>query len=107
MLIDLYTLTNRAYHQAMQVTLKFVCLGVAAAIVSFAAAPVARMISAGPVDVDGILSPARNFVPLSVGNEITTDATSAVIQFSDGSAVTLQPHSKLRIEVGPRVPSPG
>ncbi|MCU1236350.1 MAG: hypothetical protein JWP63_4317 [Candidatus Solibacter sp.] len=73
-------------------------LGVAAAIVSFAAAPVARVISAAPVNVDGILAPARNFVPLQLGAEVITEGASAVIQFTDGTAITLQPHSKLRVE---------
>ena len=73
-------------------------LGVSAAIVSFAAAPVARVISAAPVNVDGILAPARNFVPLAIGAEVITGAASAIIQFTDGTAITLQPHSKLRVE---------
>lgn len=103
MVISLYTMTNRTYNQAMQV-IKIVCLGVAAALVSSAATPVARVISTQPVNVDGIVGPARNFVPLAVGNEVTTDSASAVVQFSDGSVVTLQPHSKLRIEGQPSGP---
>ncbi len=79
-------------------------LGVAAAIVSLAAAPVARVISTAPVNVDGILGPARNFVPLALGAEVTTDGASAVIQFTDGTTVTLQPHSTLRIEGQPSAP---
>jgi hypothetical protein len=82
----------------MQIRIRIVCLGVAAALVSFAATPVARVISTQPVNVDGIIGPARNFVPLTVGNEVTTDTAPAVIQFADGSVVTLQPHSKVRIE---------
>jgi len=83
----------------MQSTIKIASLGVVLACVSFAAAPVARVISTQPVNVDGIIGPARNFVPLAVGDEVTTDGATAVIQFPDGSAVTLQPHSKLRIEL--------
>lgn len=83
---------------------KILFLGVAVAIASFAATPVARVISAAPVDVDGILGPARNFVPLTLGAEVTTDGASAVIQFTDGTAVTLQPHSRLRIEGQPSAP---
>ena len=89
----------------MQVSIKIACLGVAVALVSFAATPVARVISTQPVNIDGIIGPARNFVPLAVGNEVTTDSASAVVQFPDGSAVTLQPHSKLRIEAQPSGPA--
>jgi hypothetical protein len=88
----------------MKMRVRILLLGGAAAIVSFAAAPVARVISSAPVNVDGILGPARNFVPLALGAEVTTDAASAVIQFTDGTAVTLQPHSKLRIEGQPSAP---
>jgi hypothetical protein len=88
----------------MQIRTRVVWLGITAALVSFAATPVARLISAQPVNVDGIIGPARNFVPLTVGNEITTDSASAVIQFTDGSVVTLQPHSKVRIEGQPSSP---
>jgi hypothetical protein len=70
----------------------------AASIVSLAATPVARLISSEPVNVSGIVAPARNFVPLSVGDEVTTDHAAATVQFPDGNTVTLQPHSKLRIE---------
>ena len=92
MLRYLYTVTNKPYNQAMQSSTKIAGLGVAIALLSFAAAPVARVISTEPVNVDGIVAPARNFVPLAVGNEVTTDRASAVVQFPDGSAVTLQPH---------------
>jgi hypothetical protein len=105
MIISLYKVTDRLHTGTMQIRFKILCLGVAAALVSFAAAPVARVISTGPVNVDGIIGPARNFVPLTVGNEITTEGASAVVQFPDGGAVTLQPHSKLRIEGSPSGPS--
>jgi hypothetical protein len=88
----------------MKMRVGILVLGVAAAIVSFAAAPVARVISTAPVNVDGIFGPARNFVPLALGAEVTTDGASAVIQFTDGSKVTLQPHSRLRIEGQPSAP---
>jgi len=88
----------------MQVRVKILLLTVSFTLVSFAAAPVARVISTEPVNVDGIIGPARNFVPLAVGNEVTTEGASAVVQFPDGSAVTLQQHSKLRIEGTPSGP---
>jgi hypothetical protein len=104
MMLPMYKMTKIAYNQTMQIRIRIVFLGVAAALVSFAATPVARVISAQPVNVDGVIGPARNFVPLTVGNEVTTDTAKAVIQFADGSVVTLQPHSKVRIEVQPSGP---
>jgi hypothetical protein len=100
-MLPIYKMTKMTYNQTMQIRTKIVCLGVAAALASFAATPVARVISAQPVNVDGIIGPARNFAPLTIGNEVTTDSASAVIQFADGSVVTLQPHSKVRIEGQP------
>ena len=67
-------------------------------MVAMGATPVARVIGTEAVDVDGIAAPARNFVPVAVGDEITTQAGSAVVQFRDGSNVVLQPNSQLRIE---------
>jgi len=72
------------------------CISVVA--VAFGANPVGRVISSAPVDIDGIAGPARNYVPVGIGDEITTKSASAVVQFADGSGVTLQPNSKLRIE---------
>jgi len=80
-------------------------LSIAAAVVAFGANPVGRLISSAPVEVNGIAAPARNYVPVSIGDEITTKGASAVVQFPDGSGVTLQPNSKLRIEGQPAKPS--
>jgi hypothetical protein len=95
---------DRSYNHAMQVTSRIISLGIAITLGSFAATPVARVISKEPLNIDGIIGPARNFVPLSIGDEIATDNASAVVQFPDGSVVTLQPHSKLRIESQPSGP---
>jgi len=70
-------------------------------MVAFSANPVGRVISSASVDVDGIAAPSRNFVPVSIGDEVTTKGAPAVVQFPDGSGVTLQPNSKLRIEGQP------
>jgi hypothetical protein len=61
-------------------------------------APVARVIGTQPVEVDGITAPASNFVPLSIGGQVSTKGGAAVIQFVDGTSVTLQPNSQLKIE---------
>jgi hypothetical protein len=59
--------------------------------------PVARVISADAFDVDGITSPARNYVPAGIGGEVSTRSATAVIQFSNGVSVVLQPNSQLKI----------
>jgi hypothetical protein len=98
-------MTDKTYNQTMRLSAKFVCLGITVPLVLFGATPVARVISTQPINVDGIVGPARNFVPLAVGDEVTTDTAAAVVQFPDGSQVTLQPHSKLRIEGQPSGPA--
>jgi hypothetical protein len=69
-----------------------------ASVAGFAATPVARVISSDAVEVDGITSPARNYVPVGIGGEISTHSSTAVIQFSDGTSVVLQPNSQLKID---------
>jgi hypothetical protein len=69
--------------------------------VSFGATAVARVISTDPVEVDGISMPARNFAPVAIGDEVATQGGSAVVQFQDGSNVTLHPKSRIRIEGKP------
>jgi len=50
------------------------------------------------VSVAGISAPARNAVPVSIGDEVATNRGIATVQFRDGSNITLQPSSLLRIE---------
>ena len=80
----------------------FIMIRVLCLLVSVAAfaneAPVARVIGTQPVEVDGITAPASNFVPLSIGGQVSTKSGAAVIQFVDGTSVTLQPNSQLKIE---------
>jgi hypothetical protein len=75
----------------------FVSLAVASTGL-LAAPPIARVISNDSVDIDGITSPARNYVPVGLDGEVTTHSAPAVIQFSDGSTVVLQPNSHLKID---------
>jgi hypothetical protein len=63
-----------------------------------AAAPVAQVIGSEPLRVDGIAAPARNAVPVALGGEVATGRGVGVVQFRDGSNVTLQPNSVLRVE---------
>jgi hypothetical protein len=64
---------------------------------SFGAVPVARVISAQQIVIDGIAAPARNYVPVGVGGDVNTLSASALLQFPDGSTIELQPNSELRI----------
>ena len=60
--------------------------------------PVARVIGTQPVDVNGVTAPASNFVPVSIGSDVSIKSGVAILQFVDGTSVTLQPNSQLRIE---------
>jgi hypothetical protein len=72
-------------------------LFVAGGASSFGAVPVARVISAQQVIIDGIAAPPRNYVPVSLGGDVNTLSASALLQFPDGSTIELQPNSELRI----------
>jgi hypothetical protein len=63
-----------------------------------AAPPIARVISNDSVDINGITSPARNYVPVGLGGEVTTHSAPAIIRLSDGTTVVLQPNSHLKID---------
>lgn len=67
-------------------------------VACFAATPVARVISTAPVEVAGIMAPARNFVPAGAGDEVTAREQAVVVQFRDGSDVVLQPNSKIVLQ---------
>ncbi|MGD0499006.1 MAG: hypothetical protein ABSC23_11280 [Bryobacteraceae bacterium] len=82
----------------MRISWVVALLGVSSATAVFGAAPVAQVIGTESIDVAGIAAPARNFVPMSVGDDVATHGGAAVVQFRDGSNVTLQPNSTLRVE---------
>lgn len=66
--------------------------------VALAAPPVARVIGAQALDVDGIPVPQGNPTPVSIGSEVATKSGVAVLQFRDGSSVAVQPNSAVRLE---------
>jgi hypothetical protein len=68
------------------------------AVNCFGEPPIAKIISNEPIEINGIMAPARNYIPIGLGGEVSTHSSTAVIQFSDGSTVSLQPNSQLRIE---------
>src|SRR5690242_17438043 len=69
-----------------------------AAAVSFGATPVARVIGTDSIEVDGITAPARNYTPLQVGSRVSTKRGAAVLQFRDGSSVSMQANSVVSLE---------
>jgi hypothetical protein len=73
-------------------------LGVSSAAALFGASPVAQVIGTESITVAGIAAPARNFVPLAPGDDVATQSGTAVVQFRDGSNITLQSNSILRVE---------
>jgi hypothetical protein len=63
-----------------------------------APSPVGRVISGEMIEINGIKSPAHNYMPVSVGAEIATHGSSATIQFGDGSTVLVNANSQIRID---------
>lgn len=66
----------------------------------FGADTVAYVSSPQPFLLDGVSVPTAGVGswPLVVGDEITTDRSSAVVRFTDGSRVTVAAQSKARVE---------
>lgn len=73
-----------------------------AACQCFAATPVAAVSSNQPIVVSGITVPTNRLIswPLSVNDEITTQSAPAMVRFSDGTVVTLQRNSHMRLDAG-------
>ena len=82
----------------MRIPLILTFLGLSSAAALFGASPVAQVIGTESITVAGISAPARNFVPLAPGDDVATQNGTAVVQFRDGSNVTLQSNSVLRVE---------
>jgi hypothetical protein len=69
-----------------------------ATVSTFAGTPIANVISAESIDVNGITAPARNYIPIELGGQVTTRNSSATIKFADGTTVVLQPNSVMKID---------
>jgi hypothetical protein len=69
----------------------------------FGATPVATISSTQPVVVSGITIPTNRVMswPVAVNDEIATQTAPAVLRFTDGTIVTLQRDSRMRLEAGP------
>jgi hypothetical protein len=66
----------------------------------FAASAVATISSTQPVVVSGITVPTNRVIswPVGVNDEIATQGAPAMVRFADGSVVTLQRNSRMRLE---------
>ena len=74
-------------------------VGAMAEQVGTIAAPGPFTLKGAKVDPKGVPS-----WPVSSGDEIVTDAVAVTITFADGSRITLQPHSKARVEMSGGTP---
>lgn len=69
----------------------------------FGASPVATVSSTESVVVSGINVPTSRVMswPVNANDEIATQSAPAMVRFSDGTVVTLQRNSRMRLEQGP------
>ena len=72
------------------------------ALQCFGASPVATISSTQPLVISGVTVPANRVIswPVSVHDEIATQTAPAMLRFNDGTVVTLQRNSRLRLEQG-------
>lgn len=68
----------------------------------WAAEPVARVTSAGPIELSGNQVPATAVasLPVVTGDEITTSNSAALVVFRDRSRLTVAPNSRVKVEGG-------
>ena len=69
----------------------------------FGATPIATISSSQPVVVSGITVPTNRVLswPVAVNDEIVTQTAPALLRFTDGTVVTLQHDSRMRLVDGP------
>jgi hypothetical protein len=70
----------------------------AATFAAFAATPIANVISADTVAVDGINAPARNYIPVQAGDVVSSKSAAAIVRYTDGTTVILQPNSRVKVD---------
>ena len=83
--------------------MRYLCLLIVmmTTVVLMAADPVGKVTSSGPLTLNGKAVPATagSSLPLVTGDEIVTSSSSAMIYFADGSRATLEPNSRVKLEV--------
>lgn len=74
-----------------------------AGIQCFGATPLATISSSQSIVVSGIAVPTNRVMswPVSLNDEIVTQTAPAVVRFTDGTVVTLQRNSRMRLDPGP------
>jgi hypothetical protein len=59
---------------------------------------VASIAGTEPLEVSGVVVPARHRIPVALGDDVLTHSHTAVLHFQDGSEIVLQPNSRVRLE---------
>ena len=89
--------------ELQEAAVKYLCLFIVmmTTVSLMAADPVGRVTSSGPLTLNGKAVPvtAVSSLPLVAGDEIATSGSSATIYFSDRSRATLDPNSRVKLEV--------
>jgi len=72
------------------------------AVLAWAADPVAKVTSAGPIELSGsaVPAPAVAALPVVAGDQITTSNAAALVVFRDRSRLTVAPNSSVKVEGG-------
>src|SRR4051794_12249740 len=85
-------------------TLTTLALGLMMAAECFSGAPVATVSSTDAILVDGmkVLTGRITSFPLNAENEIATQTAPARVRFTDGTIVTLQRNSRMKLAQGER-----
>ena len=83
--------------------MKYLCLLIVmmTTVVLMAGGPVGRVTSSGPLTLNGKAVPATavSSLPVVAGDEIATSSSTAMIYFADRSRATIEPNSRVKLEV--------
>jgi hypothetical protein len=89
--------------QSQEEVMKYLCLLIVmmTAVIVMAADTVGRVSSSGPLTLNGKAVPttAVASLPVVAGDEIVTSGSSAMIYFTDRSRATVEPNSRVKLEV--------
>jgi hypothetical protein len=64
---------------------------------ALAGPPIASVAGAAKLQVNGVTIPTRSDVPVSVGDELTTQSGSATLKFRDGTGIVLHANTQAKI----------
>jgi hypothetical protein len=60
--------------------------------------PIGKVISNEPLEIGGVTAPSRNYVPVSLGENVSSGSAAVFVTFTNGSTAVLNPHSEIKIE---------